>query len=81
MHQSTLWVFSRISIDVIETLFHNRRLTLSKKQVLLLTCLQYKSFENTVGKGENALGQLSAIFNKFEMVVCKLFQFGRLKDQ
>ena len=54
-------------------------------------CLQYKPFENTVGKGEIArneqfllfsvfylLGELPAIFIKFEIVVCKLFQFGSL---
>ena len=54
-------------------------------------CLQYKSFENSVGKGEIArdeqfllspvfsscLGSLS-ISNKFEIVVCKLFQPGRV---
>ena len=48
-------------------------------------------FENTVGKGEIArneqfllfhgvfypLEERSAIFIKFEIVVCKLFQFGR----
>ena len=53
-------------------------------------CLQYKCY-NTVGKGDIAhneqhlpfstvfsiiLGELSAIFVKFEIVVCKLFQFG-----
>ena len=50
-------------------------------------CLRYKSFENTVGKEEIApnnlfsfshsvfylFGEFSAIFNKFEIVVCKLF--------
>ena len=55
-------------------------------------CLQYKSFENTVGKGEIAhnvqfflfhsvfqpFGELSAIFIKFKIVVCKLFQFERV---
>ena len=45
----------------------------------VFTCLQYKSFENTVGKGEIAHnGELSAIFIKFEIVVCKLFQFERV---
>ena len=49
---------------------------------------QHKSFENTVGKGEiarneqfllfpqcflTAFGELSAIFVKFGVVVCKLF--------
>ena len=45
-------------------------------------CLQYKSLENTVGKGENSIfypsAELSTIFNKFRIVVCKLFQFGRV---
>ena len=50
-------------------------------------CLQYKSFENNVGKEENAhnkpfllfpcvfypFGDFSAIFIDFEIVVCKLF--------
>ena len=60
---------------------------------MVFTCLQYKSFENTVGKGEIARNEqfllfphsvfclfvdLSAIFNKIEIVVCKLFEFGRV---
>ena len=54
-------------------------------------CLQYKSFENTVGKEENAcyeqfllfpvffllFGELSFIFIKVEIIICKDFQFGR----
>ena len=65
------------------------------KQALVFTCLQYKSLENTVGKGEIArneqyllfshsvsypFGELSSIFMKFEIVVCNLFQFGRVQD-
>ena len=61
------------------------------KQALVFTCLQYKSFENPVGKGEIThneqfllfwqfffypFGELSAIFIKFKIVVCKLLQFG-----
>ena len=51
------------------------------KQALVFTCLQYKSFENTVGKGDIArnehnvfypFGELSTIFIKFEIVICKL---------
>ena len=56
------------------------------KQALVFTCLQYKSFENIVGKGEIArnkqfllfpqcflpVWRTSAIFIKFEIVVCKL---------
>ena len=55
--------------------------------------LQYKPFENNVGKGEIArnkqfllfsqcfstcLKNLFSIFVKFEIVVCDLFQFGRV---
>ena len=53
-------------------------------------CLQYKSFENIIGRGEIAhnegfllfpsvfypFGELSAIFIEFEIVVYKLLQFG-----
>ena len=57
-------------------------------------CLQYKFFENNVGKGEKllimsnfsfshsvfySLWELSAIFFKLEIDICKLFQFGSLK--
>ena len=49
------------------------------KQALVFTCLQYKAFENTFGKGEIAcFGELSADSFKFEIVVCKPFQFGRV---
>ena len=37
-------------------------LTLSQKQTLLFTCLQYKSFENIVGKGEIARNELIFLF-------------------
>ena len=55
------------------------------KQALVFMCLQYKSFKNTAGKGEIArnfytvfysFGELSAIFIKFEIVICELFRFG-----
>ena len=56
--------------------------------------LQYKSFKNTLGKGEIAryeqfllshsvfypLEELSAISIKFKIVVCKLSLFGRVKN-
>ena len=61
------------------------------KQALVFTGLLYKSFENTVGKGEIARNEqfllfpqcflfqeLSAIFNRYKTVVCKLFQFQRV---
>ena len=51
--------------------------------------LQYESFENTVGKAIMSnfsfshsvlymFGELSAIFIKYKIVVCKLFQFRRV---
>ena len=62
------------------------------KLALVFMCLQWKSFENTVGKGEIACNKqfllfpqcvipnwrISAIFIKFETVICRLFQFGRV---
>ena len=63
------------------------------KLALVFICLQYKSFETTVGKGEisslrasfplatvisNLLENFSTILIKFEIVVCKFFQFGRV---
>ena len=56
-------------------------------------CLLYKSFENTVGKGEIACNEQFLLFSqgfypfvelptiliKFEIVVCKLFAFESLK--
>ena len=44
-----------------------------------LTPLGNKPFENTVGNGEIARYEIAGIFVKFEIVVCKLFQFGSLK--
>ena len=59
---------------------------------MTFTCLQYKSFENTVGKKEKMFimsslfhrvfypfGEFPAIFTKFKFVVFKLFHFGRVK--
>ena len=62
------------------------------KQAHVFTCLQYKSLENNVRKGEIAnneqflfshsvfypFGEFPAVFIKFEIVVCKLFQFGNV---
>ena len=70
---------------------HGQRLTGFPKQALIFTCLQYKSLEITVGKGEIArheqflifpvfstLLETSALFIKLKIVVCELFQFGRV---
>ena len=69
-------------------------LTLSLTSPGFYMCLQNKSFENVVGKGEIAREEqfllpipsvlypfrgLSAIIIKFKIVICKLFQFGSLK--
>ena len=62
------------------------------KQALDITCQQYKSFENTVGKGEIACYEQFLLFPQcfypfwtvffhfiiFKIVVCQLFQFGRV---
>ena len=56
-------------------------------------CLQYKYFENAMGKEKIAhneqfllfskcfptLGELSTILIKSKIVICKLFKFGSLK--
>ena len=70
-------------------IWSGQRLTGFPKQALVFTCLQYKSFEITVGKGEIVtsnfsfshsvfypFGDLIAFFIKSKIVVCKLFQFG-----
>ena len=65
---------------------------LSRLLTLVFTCLQYKSFENTVGKGKivrnhqflfpksvfHSYREFSAIFTKSKIVICKLFQPGRV---
>ena len=64
------------------------QLTLSQT-TLVFTCLLDNSFENTVGKGETAISPFPTMFStlsknflqlfiKFEIAVCKLFQFGRV---
>ena len=71
--------------------FWGNWLTLSQTSPVFM-CLHFKSGENTVGKAEIArneqfllfshcfqsFGKHSAIFIKFEIVVCDLFQFGRV---
>ena len=61
--------------------------------VQVFTCLQYRSFENTVGAGEIARNEqfllfpqcflptceLSAIFIRFDIVVCKFFSLEESK--
>ena len=73
--------------------FFDQGLTLPE-QALIFTCLQYNSFENTVGKGEIARNEqfllfplcFLHVFRTFcpfissEIVVCKLFQFGRVQN-
>ena len=90
-----LWPFSNLLVIDLHNKGVGRRrvlscLTLSQTSPGF-SCLQYKSFENTVGKREIArneqfllfpqcflpIWKLSAIFIKTETVVCKLFQFGR----
>ena len=49
--------FSRLRLSV-----HFYPLTLSQTLSLVFTCLQYKSFENTVGKGEIAHNEQFLLF-------------------
>ena len=55
------------------------------KQALSYMCLQYKPFQNIVRKVEIArkkhstqFRELPTMFIKIDIVVCKLFQFGRV---
>ena len=50
----------------------NPQLTLPK-QALLFTCLQYKSFENTVGKGEIARNEQFLLFPQCFLPICRTF--------
>ena len=43
------------------------------KQALVFTCLQYKSFENTVGKGEIARNEQFLLFPQCFLPVCSTF--------
>ena len=52
--------------------FFNAILTL-RKQALVFTCLLYKSFENTVGKGEIALKEQFLLFPKCFLPVWRIF--------
>ena len=69
-----------------------KELTLSQKALVFCVCRT--SLKTTVGKGEIAqnepfllfpqcflpIWKLDAIFIKFEIVLCSLFQFGRVKN-
>ena len=62
------------------------------KETLVVTCLQYKSFENSVGTGEIARNEqillfphclylfreISACIIEVKIIVCTLFQLGRV---
>ena len=77
----SVWSYKKFCHLVKTTLFQTTSFQPFPKQDLVFMCLQYKSFENTVGKGEISRsvfylsGEHSAIFIKFEIVVGKLFQF------
>ena len=44
------------------------------KQALVFTCLQYKSFENTVGKGEIARNEQFLLFPRCFLPVRRAFR-------
>ena len=94
MFSKVLMVIVIITLDCGEGLTHYQTiLTLTfHKQALVFTCLQSKSFENSVGNGEIARNEkfllfprvFSALFENFQpfslnlIVVFKLFEFGRV---
>ena len=45
------------------------------KLTLVLTCLQYKSFENTVGKGKIARNEQFVLFPVFSILQDKILPF------
>ena len=65
---------------------------LFSKQALVFTCVQYKSFENTVGKGEIAQNEQFLLFPQCFLLICitlchfyqiwncclQFFQFGKV---
>ena len=77
--------------DRLKSGLYGKELTLSQTSPGFCVC-STSLFENTVGKGEivrneqfllfqvfsTHLDGLCGIFNKFEIVVCLLFQFGRV---
>ena len=57
-----------------------------RKQALIFTCLHYKAFENTVGKGQiihneqlTLFGELFAIFFEYEIVYANSFSLEESK--
>ena len=79
-------------LPVLQTFLMNLQLALSQTSPGFYMSVVYKPFENTLGNGEIAryeqflifsqyflpVRELSTIFVKFEIVICKLFQFGRV---
>ena len=63
----------------VNTLFTEHGSWISSKQALVFTCLQYKSFENTVEKGEIALYEQFLLFPQcfrpFYRTVCVFIKF------
>ena len=48
------------------------------KQALVFTCLQYESFENTVGKGEIARNEQFLLFPRCFLPVQRAFHFHQI---
>ena len=91
---SQIWQIFKFKGRQLGQFWSDYFLTPFPKQALLFTCLHLVSFENTVGKGEIARNEqfllspsvfytfigLSAVFIEFKIVVCNLFQFGRVQN-
>ena len=48
------------------------------KQALVFMCLQYKSFENTVGKGEIAHKEQFLLFPQCFQPVCRIWEESKI---
>ena len=84
-------IFRQVLVPCIFS-FSKNLFNLFLNKPYLFTSLQYRSLENTVGKGKFAWyehfflfprvfypsGELSAIFIKSKIVICKLIQFRRV---
>ena len=74
--------------ELVSQRMQDKNVKPSPKQAFVFTCLQYKSFENTVGKGEIAhndqflfsrkcflpIWRTLCHFRRFKIAICKLFE-------
>ena len=75
MYSTNDFVLNVCNLILSEKLTFFMRLTFNpfSKQALVFTCLQYKSFENTVGKGEIARNEQFLLFPQCFLPVWRTF--------